>query len=82
MVTLGGLLGFQGVMLELATIDKSAVGGVISVDSGSPISKLTSSQMSATVSWIVLVVVLVVFAAATLRSVQRTARQGAHRAPR
>ena len=75
-VTLGGLLGFQGVMLELATIDKSAVGGVISVDSGSPISKLTSSQMSATVSWIVLVVVLAVFAAATLRSVQRRRAKG------
>ncbi len=75
-VTLGGLLGFQGVMLELATIDKSAVGGVISVDSASPISKLTSSQMSATVSWIVLVVVLVVFAAGTLRSVQSRRAKG------
>ncbi|MFZ0386102.1 MAG: hypothetical protein WAL22_10585 [Solirubrobacteraceae bacterium] len=75
-VTLGGLLGFEGVMLELATIDKSAVGGVISIPSDSPISKLTSSQMSATVSWIVLAVVLVVFAAATLRSVHSRRSKG------
>src|SRR6201999_2079251 len=68
-VTLGGLLGFEGVMLELASVDKAATGGVISIPSSSPISKLTGSQMSATVSWIVLVVILAVFAAWTLRSV-------------
>ena len=28
-VTLGGLLGLEGVMLELANVDKTAVGGVI-----------------------------------------------------
>src|ERR1700761_7202225 len=75
-VPLGGLLGFQGVMLELATIDKSATGGVLSINDTSPIAKLTSSQMSATVSWIVLVVVIVVFAAATLRSVQSRRSKG------
>jgi D-xylose transport system permease protein len=75
-VTLGGLLGFQGVMLELASIDKTATGGVISISDTSPIAKLTSSQMSATVSWIVLVVVIAVFAAATLRSVQSRRSKG------
>ena len=30
-VTLGGLLGFEGVMLELANVDKTAVGGVMSI---------------------------------------------------
>ena len=75
-VTLGGLLGFEGVMLELASIDKSATGGVISISDSGPIAKLTSSQMSATVSWIVLVVVIAVFAAATLRSVQSRRSKG------
>jgi len=75
-VTLGGLLGFEGVMLELATIDKSASGGVIAINDNGPIGKLTASQMSATVSWIVLVVVIVVFAAATLRSVHSRRSKG------
>jgi D-xylose transport system permease protein len=75
-VTLGGLLGFEGVLLELATIDKSATGGVLSLDPNSPLSKLTSSQMSATVSWIVLVVVLAVFAAVTLRGVHSRRAKG------
>ena len=34
-VTLGGLLGFEGVMLELANIDKTAVGGVITLPNNS-----------------------------------------------
>jgi D-xylose transport system permease protein len=75
-VTLGGLLGFEGVMLEIASVDKAATGGVLSIPSSSPISKLTSSEMSATVSWIVLVVVLAVFAAWTLRSVQSRRAKG------
>jgi D-xylose transport system permease protein len=75
-VTLGGLLGFQGVMLELATIDKSATGGVMSISESSPISKLTASQMSATVSWIVLIVVIAAFAAITLRGVQSRRAKG------
>ena len=39
-VTLAGLLVCEGVMIELATIDKTAVGGVISV---SPTAPSTSS---------------------------------------
>ena len=75
-VTLGGLLGFQGVMLEMAQIDKSAVGGVISIPAGSPLSLLVSSQMSATVSWIVLAAILVGFAGLTLRSVRSKHAKG------
>ncbi len=75
-VTLGGLLGFEGVVLELANVDKAAVGGVISIPSSSPLSKLTGSQMSAGVSWIVLVVVIAAFAAWTLRSVQSRRSKG------
>jgi D-xylose transport system permease protein len=75
-VTLGGLLALEGVILELADIDKSAVGGVIQVDNNSPIVKLTGSQMSAAASWIVLAIVLVVFAAVTLRSVRARRAKG------
>ena len=48
----------------------------ISIPSSSPLSKLTSSQMSATVSWIALVVVVAAFAAFTLRSVQSRRAKG------
>jgi D-xylose transport system permease protein len=75
-VTLGGLLGFEGVMLELATIDKAATGGVISIPPTGPLNDLAGSQMSATVSWIVLAAVLVAFAALTLRGVQSKHSKG------
>ena len=72
-VTLAGYLGFLGVMLELAQIDKTAVGGVISIDQGSPVYKLVQANMSTTLGWVVLIVALVVFAAITL--VGRRVRQ-------
>jgi D-xylose transport system permease protein len=75
-VTLGGLLGFEGVLLELANVDSAAQGGVISISGSSPISKLTSAQLGATASWIVLVVVIVLFAAATLWSAQKRRSEG------
>ena len=74
-VTLAGLLVWEGVAIELATIDKSAVGGVMSVPSSSVIYKLVNSNMSVALSWIVLVVVLAVFAALSLsRAARRRAR--------
>jgi D-xylose transport system permease protein len=75
-VTLGGLLGFQGVMLELATLDKAATGGVISIPSTGPLAGLAGSQMSATVSWIVLAAVLVTFAGLTVHGVQSKRSKG------
>jgi D-xylose transport system permease protein len=65
-VTLGGYLGFLGVMLELANIDKTAVGGVIEIDQNSPVAKLVNDHMSVTLGWIALVVALAVFAAVML----------------
>jgi D-xylose transport system permease protein len=67
-VTLAGLLFFEGVVIELATIDKQAVGGVMSVSTSSPVFKLVNSNISPGVAWIVLVVVLAIFAAMALRS--------------
>jgi D-xylose transport system permease protein len=75
-VTLGGLLGFEGVMLELANIDKTAVGGVMSIDQGSPVYNLVNGNMSVTLSWIVLVVALAIFAAVTLTTAARRRRRG------
>jgi D-xylose transport system permease protein len=75
-VTLGGLLGLTGVFIELATIDKTAVGGVISIDPTSPVYKLVNANMSPTLSWIVLVVTLALFAAVSLRSAARRRAQG------
>jgi D-xylose transport system permease protein len=65
-VTLGGYLGFLGVMLELANIDKTAVGGVIDIDPNSPVAKLVEDQMSVALGWVVLVVALAIFAVAML----------------
>jgi D-xylose transport system permease protein len=75
-VTLGGLLGFEGVMLELANIDKTAVGGVITIPNNSPIFKLVNANMSPTLSWIVLVVVIGLYAAFTVTGHARRRREG------
>jgi D-xylose transport system permease protein len=75
-VTLGGYLGFLGLMLELANVDKTAVGGVISIDQSSPIYKLVNDSMSTALGWVVLIVALVLFAAATLFGRRRRQAQG------
>jgi D-xylose transport system permease protein len=75
-VTLAGLLVWEGVTIELASADKSAVGGVISVSPSSPVYHLVNSNMSPTLSWIVLVVVLGVFAALSLTRAARRRAQG------
>jgi D-xylose transport system permease protein len=75
-VTLGGLLGLEGVMLELANVDKTAVGGVMSISSSSPVAQLVSSNMSVALSWIVLVVSLAAFAALTLSRSRSRRAQG------
>lgn len=61
-VTLGGLLAMEGVMLEVQGIDKTASGGVISINGNSPVYKLAGSQMGPTLSWVVLIVGLLVMA--------------------
>jgi D-xylose transport system permease protein len=75
-VTLAGLLVFEGVALELASIDKSAVGGVMSVSNTSVIYKLVQANMSPTLSWIVLAVVIAAFAALSLSRAARRRAQG------
>jgi len=74
-VTLGGLLGWQGVMLILAEADSQAVGGVISISSSSPVYKLVNSNMSPALGWILLAVTIAAYAALSLtRAARRRAR--------
>jgi D-xylose transport system permease protein len=74
-VTLGGLLIMEGVMIQLANSDKTAVGGVISVSPSSPVYHLVNNNISVAGGWIALVVVLALYAALTLA---RAARRRAH----
>jgi D-xylose transport system permease protein len=75
-VTLGGFLGFEGLMLLLANADSTAVGGVIQIDSNSVIYKIVNANISPAVSWIALIVVLVLFAAFTITSHARRRAEG------
>ena len=63
-------------MLELANVDKTAVGGVIQIDSNSPIYNLVNTNMSPALGWIALVVLFALFAAVRLSDVSRRRRHG------
>jgi D-xylose transport system permease protein len=75
-VTLGGLLFMNGVMLELANVDSSAVGGVINIDPNSPVAKLVNSNMSPALGWIALAVAIGLFAFVSLSRAARRRSQG------
>jgi D-xylose transport system permease protein len=75
-VTLAGLLFWEGAVIELATIDKQAVGGVMSLSPTNVIFKLVNSNISVGLSWIVLIVVLALFAVVSLRTAARRRAQG------
>jgi D-xylose transport system permease protein len=75
-VTLAGLLAFEGVLIELANIDKQAVGGVMSVSTTSPVFKLVNSNISVAASWVILAVVLAIYAVVSIRRAARRRSQG------
>ena len=75
MVTLAGLLGWQGVLIYVFDVDKGAVGGVISLPSG-VIADLVSGSMTPVAGWIVLVVGIGLFALATILTTGRRRSQG------
>jgi D-xylose transport system permease protein len=75
-VTLGGLLGFTGVIIELAQIDKTAVGGVISISTTSPVYNLVNANMSPGVSWIVLILIVGAYAFVSIRGAARRSARG------
>jgi D-xylose transport system permease protein len=67
-VTLAGFLAMEGVILELANVDPTALGGVINVPGASPVYKLASNEMSPALSWIVMIAAVAIFAVVTLRA--------------
>ncbi len=75
-VTLAGFLGLQGVVLELASVDKTALGGVMELNQSSPVYKLANENMSPTLGWIVLVVLLAAFAAFALNKARTRRKHG------
>jgi D-xylose transport system permease protein len=72
-VTLAGLLGWQGVLIYVFDVDKGAVGGVISI-SNNVVNDLVSGNITPVLSWILLVAVVGLFA---LLSIFRTTRRRA-----
>ena len=74
-VTLAGLLGWQGVLIYVFDVDKGAVGGVISLPSG-VIADLVSGSMTPAAGWIVLVVGIGLYALATILTTGRRRSQG------
>jgi D-xylose transport system permease protein len=75
-VTLGGLLGAEGVLIWVADIDKSAVGGVVRLNTTNVIYELVNNNMSPAVGWIVLVVVVGLFALVSITRAARRRAQG------
>jgi D-xylose transport system permease protein len=75
-VTLGGLFFWEGVLIWLADIDKTAVGGVISIPTTNVVYKLVNTNMNPTLSWIVLVAMVAVFAVFALTRDARRRRSG------
>ena len=66
-VTLGGLLGYQGVLLYFANREGGTTGGgTIGLSSDSFIFKLVNGNISPTVGWVAMVVIVVVVAAMML----------------
>ena len=74
-VTLAGLLGWQGVLIYVFDVDKGAVGGVISLPAG-VIADLVSGSMTPAAGWIVLVVGVGLYALATILTTGRRRSQG------
>ena len=80
-VTLAGLLGWQGVLIYVFDVDKGAVGGVISI-SNNVIDDLVSGSMSPAAGWILLIVTVALYATFTLLSAARRRSQGLTVPPR
>ena len=65
-VTLGGYLGFLGLMQEIGSADSTAVGGTIQIDQSNPVYKLVNSTMSTGLAWIALIVCIAAFGSYTI----------------
>jgi D-xylose transport system permease protein len=74
-VTLAGLLGWQGVLIYVFDVDKGAVGGVITV-SNYVIADLVSGTMTTAASWILLVVAVGLYALSAIFTAARRRARG------
>jgi D-xylose transport system permease protein len=74
-VTLAGLLGWEGVLIWLADIDKGAVGGVVRI-TYPVVYNLVNGNMSPLAGWVTLVVVVGLYAAVSVTRTLRRRRQG------
>jgi D-xylose transport system permease protein len=74
-VTLAGLLGWEGFLLYLILHDKAATGGSISVTSN-VLNDIVNGSMSPTAGWIVVIAVVVVYAVLSLVQNQRRRSSG------
>ena len=74
-VTLAGLLGWQGVLIYVFDTDKGATGGVINVTNG-VIVDLVSGNMTPVAGWILLIVAVGLFALTSILSTGRRRAQG------
>ena len=74
-VTLAGLLGWEGVLIWLADIDKGAVGGVVRI-TNPVVYNLVNGNMSPVAGWVTLVVVVGLYAVITVTRTVRRRRQG------
>jgi D-xylose transport system permease protein len=74
-VTLAGLLGWEGFQLFLIQHDKAATGGSIAVTSN-VLNDIVNGSMSTTAGWIVMVIAVVIFAGLSLMQNQRRRSAG------
>ncbi|HEX7354484.1 MAG TPA: ABC transporter permease [Mycobacteriales bacterium] len=79
-VTLAGLLGFEGVLLYLIQHDKAATGGTIPV-TNKVINDIINGSLSNTVGWIVMVIVVVAYGAISVLQNRRRRASGLVTAP-
>jgi len=75
-VTLGGLLFFEGLIIYLADVDPAAVGGVVRVPSGTVVFDLVNSNLSPVAGWIALAAVVAIFAFVSITRAARRRSQG------
>jgi len=74
-VTLAGLLGWAGVLIFIFDVDKGAVGGVISLANNTPVYQLVNSNMSPFAAWVLLIVVVAVYAVISITRTAGAARR-------
>jgi D-xylose transport system permease protein len=74
-VTLGGLLGFEGVMLYMLNNNSASTGGTVSI-TNNILSDIVNGNLSNTVGWILMIAIVVIFGGFFWSRDQRRRRAG------